>query len=162
MGRNICVLNRMLCHELFFVFVFLSLTNYASSTCPNSCSGHGLCGKGALCKCFEGWEELDCSRKSCSKGKNWADKASTSQTAHAPIQCSGRGKCNADNGVCECDTGFYGLACERTLCPADCSGHGTCHSIYSLGKFFQRSTAAAVEYANWDAGKSYGCEFISL
>jgi hypothetical protein len=127
------------------------------STCPNSCSGNGLCGKDALCKCFDGWGELDCSLKQCSTGRSWADKASASQTAHAPVQCSNRGKCNPDNGVCECDEGFTGLGCERTLCPAQCSGHGTCHSIYSLGKFYKKSTAAAVEYANWDAGKMYGC-----
>jgi hypothetical protein len=139
--------------------IFFQCINFISGTCPNSCSGHGLCGKDALCECFEGWGELDCSLKRCSRGKSWADKARASQTAHAPVECSDRGKCNPDNGVCECDEGFTGLACERTLCPAQCSGHGTCHSIYSLGKIFQKSAADAIEYINWDARKMYGCKW---
>ena len=30
------------------------------------------------------------------------------------------------NGTCVCEAGFKGDACEKRLCPNDCSAHGAC------------------------------------
>ncbi|CAG0895551.1 unnamed protein product, partial [Cyprideis torosa] len=38
--------------------------------------------------------------------------------------CSGNGVCL--DGVCTCDGGFTGAACDRLVCPRNCSGRGTC------------------------------------
>jgi len=51
---------------------------------------------------------------------------------HQEQECSGRGLCDSTAGACACFAGYTGMACERTVCPADCSGHGTCQS---LGRF---------------------------
>jgi len=73
------------------------------------------------------------------------------------VECSDAGKCNEENGVCECDEGYWGLACERMMCPGQCSGHGKCMTISSLGKFYTRSSKDAVAYTNWDKHKAMGC-----
>lgn len=71
------------------------------------CSGHGSyhresCG----CRCDEGWEGDDCSRRSC------------------PNNCGGHGRCV--DGVCVCDEPYTGEACGELLCRNGCSGNGVC------------------------------------
>lgn len=54
-----------------------------------------------------------------------------------PNDCSARGACNPDFGVCSCQPSdfhhytsvFYGSACEYKHCPNDCSGTGSCNRI---------------------------------
>eukprot|EP01052_Picozoa_sp_SAG31_P005829 SAG31_NODE_262_length_18842_cov_22.033346_12_plen_1436_part_00 len=54
-----------------------------------------------------------------------------------PNDCSARGACNPDFGLCACQPSFfynytsvyYGSACEYMRCPNDCSGTGTCDRI---------------------------------
>lgn len=60
-------------------------------TCPDDCSGVGLCVRGK-CVCTEGWFGIKCERKRC------------------PADCSGAGYCF--EGKCQCITGFCGEACE--------------------------------------------------
>lgn len=42
-----------------------------------------------------------------------------------PINCSEHGKCQ-DNGVCQCDIGWYGDLCDLPVCPNNCSSNGEC------------------------------------
>ncbi|KAJ3672797.1 hypothetical protein LUZ60_006171 [Juncus effusus] len=41
-----------------------------------------------------------------------------------PLSCSFNGDCI--DGKCHCFLGFHGRDCSKRLCPAGCSGHGTC------------------------------------
>eukprot|EP00299_Pterocystis_sp_00344_P007694 c2608_g1_i1.p1 GENE.c2608_g1_i1~~c2608_g1_i1.p1 ORF type:complete len:446 (+),score=114.03 c2608_g1_i1:36-1340(+) len=88
----------------------------AISTCPNNCSGHGLCKQvnGTFsCVCDSCYRGLDCSRS----------------TAFCPGNCSNRGMCDCD-GVCHCQSGFSGIACQDVANTCDalnhCSGAGKC------------------------------------
>mmetsp|Transcript_24246 Transcript_24246/g.42942 ORF Transcript_24246/g.42942 Transcript_24246/m.42942 type:complete len:1794 (-) Transcript_24246:192-5573(-) len=99
----------------------------------SSCQGHGELQDGK-CNCLQGWGGVDCSVKvSC------------------PMDCSHHGTCvvagptiaaedQAENenftkplgplptleGVCKCDDGFAGIACEKRTCQNDCSNNGYC------------------------------------
>jgi len=57
-------------------------------------------------------------------------------TAHYYMECSNKGNCDRQSGVCQCFPGYDGSACQRASCPDTgsgvCSGHGTCESIKSL------------------------------
>ena len=39
------------------------------------------------------------------------------QTGHEYAECSNKGFCNRDNGMCDCLTGYEGSACQRMSCP---------------------------------------------
>jgi len=48
---------------------------------------------------------------------------------HLPeTECSDQGLCDRATGLCSCFPGYSGSSCQRTVCPNDCSGHGTCRS----------------------------------
>merc|ERR1712072_734947 len=48
---------------------------------------------------------------------------------HLPeAECSDQGLCDRATGLCSCFPGYSGSSCQRTVCPDDCSGHGTCRS----------------------------------
>jgi hypothetical protein len=74
-------------------------------------------------------------------------------TVHSVAECSGRGACSS--GVCLCTPGFTGDACQRTTCPNDCSGHGTCQS---LRYFVEEGTDAMRSYDAYDADLQQGCK----
>jgi len=82
------------------------------------------------------------------------DSAGTvlTETAHYYMECSNKGLCNRDAGLCECFPGYDGHACQRASCPNDCSGHGTCHTIKDI---------AALDWGNvyqlWDKDMTMGC-----
>lgn len=93
----------------------------------------------------------------CPYGKAWWDEPSAANTAHGFAECSNKGLCDRNTGVCNCQSGFEGSACQRgachlfvchvqstpltpfattapVSCPTDtngnyCSGQGTCHSM---------------------------------
>lgn len=72
--------------------------------------------------------------------------------AHDYRECSNKGMCNFQSGLCECFPGYDGTACQRASCPDDCSGHGTCRTIKDLAYYESETT-----YALWDAEVSMGC-----
>ena len=88
----------------------------AEGHCPNHCSGHGRCTGGSLlkCSCQSGWAGGDCSLHMCPSARAWTDMATADDTAHAPAMCSNRGDCDFSTGVCKCQRGFEGRACERS------------------------------------------------
>jgi len=107
-------MNNLLLVALFTLFSAV----YVMADCPNSCSGHGTCGKNAKCTCYPDYGNADCSVRSCPVEVNLASGVLE--------ECSGRGTCDTKNGDCKCDAGYEGEACGRESCPNDCSGHGSC------------------------------------
>lgn len=98
-------------------------------SCPNDCTGHGICtftapDSPAECKCEVGWRGGAC------------DIAVTLK--QCPNDCSGNGLCM--DGQCACGdswtgpdcstrvcTGmFLGPRCDMPACPNDCDGKGLC------------------------------------
>ena len=149
-----------------FIINFLVLYSIAWRTveaiCANGCSGHGTCGQNNVCTCFSGWNggAADCSYRTCPSGPAWADKAYATDQAHLPALCSNAGICDYTTGKCDCFPGFTGSACQRSVCPNDCSGHGSCMSIadvsyfygadYKWGDFSLAGDSRGPVYTNWD------------
>jgi len=131
--------------ELLKILTFLSLQCLAQcGTCVSlsGCNGHGTCiGATDTCSCFTGWgsdsdvsyyKAPDCSLRTCPSGRAWADVPTSPTEAHALAECSNRGTCDRNYGVCSCVAGFEGSACQRMKCPKGCSGHGQCLPLYQL------------------------------
>jgi len=71
--------------------------------------------------------------------------------AHFQAECAGVGLCDRSSGQCSCFPGYGGAACNRTVCPGECSGHGICRSL-------EETLPAEIEwYRLWEASKSVRC-----
>merc|ERR1711998_49346 len=94
---------------------------------------------------------------------------------HKYMECSGKGICDRSTSECECFEGYDGKGCQRTTCPNDCSGHGTCEFIdeltfgstpgeydaakpanFSMGLSTDAMTFASIGEV-WDSYKSMAC-----
>ena len=85
-----------------------------------------------------------------------AVRGNDGNTYHPLIECSGRGTCDRSSGACACTTGYTGDACQRTLCPVDCSGHGTCQS---LAFFYDEGRGGNSDvYNGIEGAQQYGCK----
>jgi len=98
------------------------------SSCPNGCSGHGTCqsninfahdaGRRYLnawdsglqlgCKCDGGYRGVDCSMKECPS----ASDPLNYEGNESGRDCSGRGICDYEKGICQCFSGYTGVSCE--------------------------------------------------
>jgi len=81
---------------------------------------------------------------------------------HYYMECSNKGICDRETGLCSCFDGYEGTACKRAACPNDCSGHGTCESIKELGllnwKLRPDYTGFGMSpYTLWDADVGTAC-----
>jgi hypothetical protein len=115
-----------------------SLSGVAMAKCPNMCSGHGTCEDDNRCECYDNWgagDEIygDCSQQFCPYEIAWVDDPDSSGRYHNYLECAGKGICNRDSGECECFDGYTGKGCARSVCPNDCSGHGSCEYIEEIG-----------------------------
>lgn len=140
-------------------FIFASILSVAYGACPNMCNGHGSCGVNDKCTCHlspngqPAWTGHDCSLRTCPYGEAWSASPVAVNDGHPQTECSNKGNCNREKGECLCFDNYDGMACERTLCPNDCSGRGICISQSAL------ALAASTTYsAPWDAEKHVGCK----
>jgi len=156
--------------------IAFSLAASAAASCDNGCSGHGVCDCG-FCLCYDNWgmnydlDTGDCSDRICPFEFAWVDNPDKSGRFHKYAECANRGICNRQTGECECFDGYEGKGCQRTSCPNDCSGHGTCEFIDSLGfantPFSNTFRGASPGFfvqdpktfpvATWDTQKTRGC-----
>ena len=145
----------------FILLLLLQLPHSVSPACPHNCNGHGDCiSPSSRCSCWPQnealgtyWKGADCSLQGCASGRSWHDAAISDDIGHQVTECSSRGNCDYGKGVCTCQDGFEGRACERLSCPNGCAGHGTCVSLESLAHH------QYMDYNfNWDHDKLYGCQ----
>jgi len=129
---------------------------------------------------FPEWQGADCSRRTCPRSTSWSEYGPTETgktyrcTHQVDVECSDQGLCDRATGLCECFPGFTGNACQRTACPDDCSGHGTCRSnrdfaydfavakthqflLHSVSTKFYRQNYKVTYDSAWDANHFYGC-----
>lgn len=111
------------------------------------------------CTCYLGphgeaaWTEHDCSLRTCPKGDAWAGAVVSEDNAHPLAECSNKGTCDRTKGECVCFENYEGKACERTICPNDCSGRGVCMTQGALASTF------GADYDDpWDSNKHVGCK----
>mmetsp|Transcript_15259 Transcript_15259/g.40285 ORF Transcript_15259/g.40285 Transcript_15259/m.40285 type:complete len:267 (-) Transcript_15259:20-820(-) len=141
----------------------------------NYCNGHGACVVStSTCNCYEGWgadtdvavvKAADCSLRTCPSGRAWADVPSGDTTAHALAECSNKGVCNSGTGTCACFPGFEGDACQRMVCPNDCSGHGRCMNLREMATLGEALPLSNTTWTyegdetstTWDEDMLYGC-----
>jgi len=151
--------------------VFLAFAASVSANCDNNCSGHGTCLTDEVCECYDNWgiglshESGDCSDRICPFELAWVDTPDRSGAFHKYAECAGRGICNRGTGECACFDGYEGKGCQRTTCPNDCSGHGTCEYIEDMAyaaswnddviPYFKEDIT--FEYQDWDYRKIRGC-----
>lgn len=127
---------------LLHLLLLLSLSLSDKCTCYNRPNGDPA------------WTGHDCSLRTCPEGNAWASALAVSENnAHARMECSNKGLCNRETGECSCFENYDGKACERTMCPNDCSGRGVCLTQKALAVL-----QGTVYNAPWDADKAMGCK----
>lgn len=160
---------------MFALILLLATLSSVAARCDNACSGHGTCQFDEVCNCFDNWgvglsiDSGDCSERVCPFEIAWVDTPDITGNTHKYAECAGKGICNRNSGQCECFDGYTGKGCQRTTCPAGCSGHGTCEYIEDLtygGEILAADSAtsmiwddarASFNYYGWDKKKTRGC-----
>ena len=84
--------------------------------CPGNC--RGTCTQDAKCVCRAGFTGAACDKLACPLGPAFSAKAPPAATGvglhHLLRPCSGVGSCSGSTGVCTCQAGFGGAACEHS------------------------------------------------
>ena len=126
-------------------------------------------------KCHYAWTGADCSLRTCPRGVSWGDKLWADDAAHKQrAECSDGGFCDRKSGECQCLSYYTGAACERSVCPNDCSGNGICITLSKIASDADSDADTFSEHTivtdngvgtmirasytkNWDALKQQGC-----
>lgn len=82
----------------------------------------------------------------------WIGSVVAANDVHPYVECSNKGTCDREVGVCTCYENYEGLACEKTVCPNDCNNRGICYNSKQIAE-----EAGATYEAPWDAEKHMGC-----
>jgi len=157
---------------IYAVLLIIAFIGSVSAACDNQCSGHGYCTTDDVCKCYDNWgmglgyDSGDCSERICPFEISWVDRPNDKGRFHKYLECAGRGICDRGSGECACFDGYEGKGCQRSTCPNDCSGHGTCEYIEDLaygsswGDFDGTTvmeSSKTFAYRGWDSHKARGC-----
>lgn len=146
---------------LLLLAIIAHYPSLCTSQCPHNCHQNGQCNQYSRCDCFAGYEGYDCSKRSCPIGRMYAGIASGENT-HSYGECSGRGHCDHQTGLCQCDVanGFYGLSCQYKQCPNSCNSHGKCISLQQAAELYDGWTLNhTTSYSlPWDANLLFGCQ----
>lgn len=172
MNKYVVIVNIYIKTIMFSVVLVASFIAGVFSACDNHCSGHGTCTTDDVCVCYDNWgvglahDSADCSERVCPYELAWVDTPDVNGNFHKYMECAGRGICSRDTGECACFDGYEGKACQRSTCPNDCSGHGTCEYIEDLtyratwndyqanGLYYESKT---FPYHAWDRKKERTC-----
>jgi len=157
---------------IYAILLIIAFVGSVSAACDNQCSGHGYCSTDDVCKCYDNWgmglsnDSGDCSERICPFEISWVDSPSAQGRFHKYLECAGRGICDRSTGECSCFEGYDGKGCQRSTCPNDCSGHGTCEYIEDIaystswaefsGSSIQEASKTFA-FRNWDNHKTRGC-----
>jgi len=154
------------------VALALAFVAAVNANCDNNCSGHGTCMTDEVCSCYDNWgvglnhDSGDCSDRICPFELAWVDTPDSQGVFHKYAECAGRGICNRATGECGCFDGYEGKSCQRTTCPNDCSGHGTCEYIEDMtfaanwnddSLLYFMGGELTYDYNTWDTRKTRGC-----
>lgn len=105
----------------------------------------------------------DCADYTCPAGAAFNGVPNADNDHTQVVECSGVGTCDRKTGVCKCQEGFTGKACNRQLCPNDCSGRGNCVALRDYVESVKENDAnlpfdsSSFAYTAWDADISHGC-----
>lgn len=114
------------------------------------------------------WTGADCSLRVCPQGYPYAASPKADNSHEQLVECSGRGICNRETGLCECFGGFHGQGCRRTKCPNNCNGRGYCQHLKYIADEVKSSNVgfdgetiipdSPAEYdSSWDSFYLFGC-----
>lgn len=82
----------------------------------------------------------------------WIGPVVKANDVHPIAECSNKGLCNRNTGICDCFENFEGIACERSVCLNNCNNQGVCYTAKQLAE-----DAGRVYDTPWDADKFVGC-----
>lgn len=80
-----------------------------------------------------------------------ASRITPHDEAHFYRECSNKGLCDRETGLCECFPGYEGSGCRRAACPDNCNGNGVCRTI------LESDHLHAQDYSAWDGEKTQLC-----
>ncbi|XP_066574257.1 teneurin-3 isoform X7 [Amia ocellicauda] len=145
------------------------------AACPVLCSGNGQYSRGR-CLCFSGWKGTECDvpntqcidihcgghgiciMGSCACNTGYKGENCEEVDCMDP-SCTSHGVCI--HGECHCNPGWGGTNCEilKTMCPEQCSGHGTYQADTGLCTCDTKWTGpdCSVEICSVDCGSHGMC-----
>ena len=178
--------------QFLIVATVCLIASTAHAYCPNSCSGHGSCTTNPKdsCVCYQraevqspnggktstpDWTGADCSLRTCPSYEAAASSPSGNNEKRTILECSGKGICDRKTGMCKCNSGFSGAACQNAV-PEDqtCSNAGTlvsqknlaaaysCNNMQMRAQFNKHCTEGnsytGAQYDTaFDSERQYGC-----
>eukprot|EP00924_Labyrinthula_sp_SR-Ha-C_P008658 augustus_masked-scaffold_37-processed-gene-2.24-mRNA-1 protein AED:0.20 eAED:0.20 QI:0/-1/0/1/-1/1/1/0/660 len=95
-------------------------------------------------------------------GGTWESWPSTHSTSndegHFYMECSNRGICDRQTGLCTCFNGYEGASCRRSVCPNDCSENGICLTVNELLADHNSENSGSRVYTLWDGDMAQMCK----